>query len=166
LSNGIVIFLPGGKWNSFCARTLGLVFRIHKEYSYGMNTTRFHLRFTDEGLANALTKAKPPEGVKVTVSPAEARASQDAAPSFHVTIEFPHTGSIEADLARPKSALAAVSGWVATELHAQAANRDDKTASINGDIITLDRAPITRLIRKDVTTQIKREGQLAGRGHR
>ena len=139
---------------------------MYKEYNPCMNTTSFHLRFTDEGLANALTKAKPPEGVKVTASPTEARASEDTAPSFRVTVEFPHAGSIEADLARPKSALAAVSGWVATELHAHAASRTDKTASINGDIVTLDKTPITRLIRKEVTTQIKREGLLAGRRRR
>jgi hypothetical protein len=126
-----------------------------------MEITEFDLRFTEPELADALAKAAPPEGFKITASPPMINAQQGAAIIHHIVIHLPHAISIDDTITLNDPAFVFIAGWIAKHLADKVKDRKDKNASVNNDVITLDEHEISGVVRKQIAAQVARERQWA-----
>lgn len=120
-----------------------------------MNPTRFTLRFSDPVLAKALADAKPPEGVKISVS----KPFMQASGSGYLIVQAVFDFSMSIHVNVPNVILLSLAGWIAKKLHAKVKRRKNKKSRINGNVIPLDKRNILLVIEKDISAQIERDAQ-------
>jgi hypothetical protein len=120
-----------------------------------MNPTRFTLLFSDPALAKALADAKPPEGVKISVS----RPFMQASDSGFLIVKAVFDFSMSIQVNVPSTVFIILAGWIAKKLHANIKHRKNKSSRINGNVIPLNKRNILLVIEKDIAAQIERDTQ-------
>jgi hypothetical protein len=120
-----------------------------------MTSTRFVFRFSEFELADALAKAKPPEGVKISVS----RPFMQASGSGYLEVKAVFDFSMSIQINVPAVVFVIIAGWIAKQFRAKIKRRKNKTSRINGKIVPLDKRNILLLIKEDISAQIERDAQ-------
>jgi hypothetical protein len=103
-----------------------------------------HLDFADPDMAQALTDAKPPEGVKVSGPSTLVEASDPAQILTQIVIEF-----------IPQFSATVLAGWILLAL----SKHRQKRTRINRKEVALKEANIVRLIEEQLADQKAREAQ-------
>jgi hypothetical protein len=120
-----------------------------------MKPTRFTLNFSEFELANALANAKPPAGVKISVS----RPFTQASGSGYLVVKAVFDFSMSIQVNVPSVVLVILAGWIAKKLHAKIKHRKNKSSRINGNVIPLNKRNILLVIKEDISAQIERDAQ-------